>query len=112
MELSQSQTSVPSMLSASRMYDPPGKTRAAAPLFLAGSGENTVRLGLLTLVTRTVTLPDTIQLASVVGSISGPTTLEGSGLPLGHRSMVCCCAKAEDASKRARINEDGRMQEW
>src|ERR1700733_10459585 len=41
---------------------------------------------------RVVGLPETMRSVSLLGSISGPTTLEGSGLPLGQSSRVGCCA--------------------
>ena len=40
-----------------------------------------------------------MRLASVVGSISGPTTFEGSGLPFGQSKRVCCCADADETSR-------------
>lgn len=54
-----------------------------------------------------VTLPETMRLASVVGSVSGPVTFDGSGLPLGQSGSVVVWASAEaemraSAGRRAR----------
>ena len=67
-----------------------------------------MRLGWLTLVTRTVTLPETMRLASVVGSDSGPVMWDGSGLPLGQSKRVGCCAgHREEAKIRGSRNRTG-----
>src|ERR1700712_1756126 len=81
------------------MYDPPGNTSAAAPVLCAASGEYTASDGLLTFVTRTVTFPDTMRFASVLGSISGPTTDEGSGFPAGQSNNVWLCAAAPNVKR-------------
>ena len=44
----------------SRTYPPPGNTSAAAPVFLPAGGGYTANVGLLTLVSRSEGLPETM----------------------------------------------------
>src|ERR1700722_8508655 len=66
-------------------------------------------LGWLTFLTRMVGLPAYIRFFGVVGSISGPVILEGSGLPLGQRRMVCWARAGVARIVRARRTRRERM---
>ena len=83
LDVSQSQTSVPSRSMANPSKPPPGNTTTATPVFFA-VGEYTVIVGRVTFFTQTYCFPATWSSLPVVFASSGPGTGCASGTAPGH----------------------------
>src|SRR5665213_38686 len=88
-EFSQLHTSVPSMSMARILYPPPGNTTTAAPVFLI-FGENTVIVGMETLVRRIKGRPATRRSLAIVRLLSAGGFAGSPGARPGHTGKVRC----------------------